>query len=154
MSPLAIQWFTLERPVKELPPAPELFLPLTSPPATPTSESMMRSLCSYYNNAIGEVPMPATTPVWCTLRDIVRRQSASFIFIFLAEGEKKNKWQSNTVYANLISHASYVLPCLLGSAQLRLRGKWQCRGLIWLIFSVMIMRLSTLFVASTKGTHE
>lgn len=73
------------------------------------------------------------------------------LFFFPSWGEKINKWQSNTVYANLISHASYVLPRLLGSAQLRLWGKWQCRGLIWVISSVMIMRLSTPFVASTKG---
>lgn len=31
------------------------------------------------------------------------------------------------------------------------RGRRQCRGLIWLISSVIIMRLSTLFVRSTKG---
>lgn len=112
----------------------------------------MRSLCCYYNNTINEVPVPGTAPVWCSLGDILSEQPASFIlFFFPSWGEKINKWQSNTVYANLISHASYVLPRLLGSAQLRLWGKWQCRGLIWVISSVMIMRLSTPFVASTKG---
>lgn len=128
-----------------------LFAP-NSPPPTPTSQSMMRPLCHYCNNAITDGPLAVTTSVWCTLGDILSK-SASFIysFIFFGWGEKINKWWSNTVYANLISHASYVRPRFLGGAQPRLRGEWQRRGLIWLISSVMIMRLSTLFVVCTKG---
>lgn len=152
MSPLAIQWFTLERPAKESPPAPISFFAPNAPPSTPMSESAMRSLCLYYNNIINEVPTPVTTPVWCSLKDIHSEQPAPFIYLFIfSRGKKINKWLSNSVYANLISHASYVLLRLLGSAQLRLQGKWQRGGLMWLISSVMIMRLSALFVACTKG---
>lgn len=57
-----------------------LFAP-SSPPSTPTSQSMMKSLCHYCNNAINEVSNAVTTPVWCTLRDILGK-SASFIYPF------------------------------------------------------------------------
>lgn len=136
-----------------MPPAHMLFLPpLNSPTSPPTSESVMRSLCHYSANAVNEVPNPVTTPVWCTPWGHIQQTAGIFYLLSLRWGGVKiNKWQSNSVYANLFSHASCVLPCLLGSSQLRLQGKWQRIGLIWVISSVMIMRLCTLFVAGTKG---
>ncbi len=126
------------------------------------SISLPRRLClktwwgHYYNNAINEVSTTEVTPVWHThththsLRH-TQQVSIFYVFIYFGYGGKINKWWSNTVYANLISHASYVPPRFFGSTRLRLRGKWQRRGLICLISSVMIMWLSTLFVTSTKG---
>lgn len=148
-------WFTLKGPKNEMPPAHMLFLPpLNCPTSPPTSESVMRSLCHYSNNAVNDVPAPVTTPVWCTPWEHIQQTAGIFSLLSLrwgGGGVKINKWQSNSGYANLISHASCVLPCLLGSSQLRLQGKWQRIGLIWVISSVMIMRLCTLFVAGTKG---
>lgn len=138
-----------------MPSAHMLFLPpLNCPTSPPTSESVMRSLCHYFDNAVNDVPAPVTTPVWCTPWGHIQQTAGIFSLLSLrwsGGGVKINKWQSNSVYANLISHASCVLPCLLGSSQLRLQGKWQRIGLIWVISSVMIMRLCTLFVAGTKG---
>lgn len=131
-----------------------LFAPLNCPTSPPTSESVMRSLCHYSDNAVNDVPAPVTTPVWCTPWEHIQQTAGIFSLLSLrwgGGGVKINKWQSNSGYANLISHASCVLPCLLGSSQLRLQGKWQRIGLIWVISSVMIMRLCTLFVAGTKG---
>lgn len=76
------------------------------------------------------MPIAVITPVRCTCRNLLDSHfffypPPSFFFFSCWEGEeaKINKWWSNTVYANLISHASYVLPRFHGQPAAKIAGQ-------------------------------
>lgn len=84
---------------------------------------MKRLLCYYCGDAVNEwMLIAAITPARRTRKNSF---GSHFYppFFWAGEEAKIKKWWSKTVYANLISHASYVLPRFLWRQAAKIAGQ-------------------------------